>query len=197
MHHAYLHESKETVPDLSWVAAADLIREDTPKLTIEMARELTRRVYTEPVGETKKRAALIVAEQINHEAQNALLKLLEEPPVHTTFHFVMSNQSRLLPTLRSRFEAVATTGAGDTAIAKEVLSLPLSEQLELVATKTSEKDLGWQESLLVGLERLIATKKLSREMLPTLIFVRTKISGPGASAKMLLEHLLVRVAELN
>jgi DNA polymerase-3 subunit delta' len=44
---------------------------------------------------------------MNEATQNALLKSLEEPPAATVFILVTSNPHRLLPTIRSRCQAVS------------------------------------------------------------------------------------------
>ena len=42
------------------------------------------------------------ADEMNENAANALLKLLEEPPVHTVIFLTSHNMGKLLPTIRSR-----------------------------------------------------------------------------------------------
>lgn len=42
------------------------------------------------------------ADELNVSAANALLKLLEEPPIQTVFFLISTNATRLLPTIRSR-----------------------------------------------------------------------------------------------
>ncbi|MFA6278733.1 MAG: hypothetical protein WCS97_02730 [Candidatus Paceibacterota bacterium] len=54
------------------------------------------------VGE--QRVIIIAASRAYHEAQNALLKLFEEPPVGTYLFFVLPSLGGLLPTLRSRVQ---------------------------------------------------------------------------------------------
>src|SRR3989344_3552787 len=52
---------------------------------------------------TKAGKAIIVSvERLFHEAQNALLKLFEEPPEDTLIILVIPSDGNLLPTLRSR-----------------------------------------------------------------------------------------------
>ncbi len=48
----------------------------------------------------------LVAQEASQEAANALLKLLEEPPVDTWFVLTSSEPGRLLPTIRSRATAI-------------------------------------------------------------------------------------------
>ena len=55
-----------------------------------------------------RRAAVIAdAEWLNQEAQNALLRLLEEPPPQTALLLVAATASGLLATVRSRCQRVA------------------------------------------------------------------------------------------
>ena len=54
-----------------------------------------------------KTLIVFLPEKMNAEAANKLLKLLEEPPQGTLFLLVSHNPERLLPTIRSRCQAIA------------------------------------------------------------------------------------------
>lgn len=73
---------------------------DKQLITIEQIQKL----YTETRSKnTVRNTWLIVgAEDMSEEAQNAFLKLLEEPPAKVTFILSVSNAEKLLPTIRSR-----------------------------------------------------------------------------------------------
>ncbi len=62
--------------------------------------------------------AIIVdaADDMNLNAQNALLKLLEEPPARTVFLLVCHAPARLLPTIRSRCRALALRPLDETVL---------------------------------------------------------------------------------
>src|SRR3546814_16161283 len=47
-------------------------------------------------------AFICAADEMNLNAENALLKILEEPPAHSLFLLVSHQPGRLLPTIRSR-----------------------------------------------------------------------------------------------
>ena len=69
--------------------------------SVDDARALSSIAFR--TARTKAGRALIVsAERLFHEAQNALLKLFEEPPEHTLIILVVPSSGTLLPTLRSR-----------------------------------------------------------------------------------------------
>ena len=71
--------------------------------------DIIRRLYaTTKTIETGTRLIIIdYAERMGVQAQNAFLKLLEEPGVNTHFILLTHNVSRLLPTIRSRVQFVA------------------------------------------------------------------------------------------
>ena len=76
-----------------------------------LAVDLIRRFLIEPAGmkptQGRRRVFLIRdAERMNEEAQNALLKTLEEPPGSACLIVVTSSASRLLPTIRSRCQHI-------------------------------------------------------------------------------------------
>lgn len=76
-------------------------------LSVEDARRITELAAGAPFrGEHK--VLIISANRAYHEAQNALLKLFEEPPPGTYLFFVLQTLGGLLPTLRSRVQALDT-----------------------------------------------------------------------------------------
>ncbi len=68
------------------------------------------------------------ADEMNTSSANALLKVLEEPPVKSLFLLVSHQPGRLLPTIRSRCRVLPLTALGDDALAHVLsdngLSLP-------------------------------------------------------------------------
>jgi DNA polymerase III subunit delta' len=90
-------------PDLFWVERGT---EDT-RVRIGQIRALQHALRLS-AGEGGRRIAVIAdAEWLNQEAQNALLRLLEEPPPRTTLVLVTASPAGLLATVRSRCQRVA------------------------------------------------------------------------------------------
>jgi len=74
-------------------------------LSVKAARGVIREAYIAPTGDTK--AILIPdSDAMLHSAQNALLKVLEEPPEGVVFFLVATDSKLLLPTIKSRVEMV-------------------------------------------------------------------------------------------
>lgn len=91
-------------PDLVWVERGA----DDTRVRIGQVRAVQERLRLRALGEGGHRAAVIAdAEWLNQEAQNALLRLLEEPPPRTVLVLVAATASGLLATVRSRCQRVA------------------------------------------------------------------------------------------
>ncbi len=77
-------------------------------LTIDDARSIKKMHESRPVTEDGKKIFIIIANNINSEAQNTLLKLLEEPASYAYFFIIIPQSGLLLPTVRSRLHFVET-----------------------------------------------------------------------------------------
>lgn len=71
-------------------------------IKIEQIRELQKRVQEKPIISNKKIYIIDDADLMTQEAQNCLLKTLEEPPEFTTIILIGSNENAFLPTIKSR-----------------------------------------------------------------------------------------------
>lgn len=73
---------------------------------IDAIRQLRQNAWLLP-GEAPCRVCVLCgAENMTDQAQNALLKILEEPPEHTVFILTAENRSMLLPTILSRVQTL-------------------------------------------------------------------------------------------
>jgi DNA polymerase III subunit delta' len=76
------------------------------EISIDAVRSVISELRLKPVVPSKglaKRVVLINgANFLSHEAQNALLKVLEEPPGHTMFILTATSANKVLPTISSR-----------------------------------------------------------------------------------------------
>jgi DNA polymerase III subunit delta' len=75
---------------------------DTGAIKIDQVREAVERAAYRPFEGRRRVVIVDNADALNAEAQNALLKTLEEPPAASTFILVTSRPDMLLPTVRSR-----------------------------------------------------------------------------------------------
>jgi DNA polymerase III delta prime subunit len=89
-------------PDLFWVGRG---QEDT-RVRIAQVRALQAALHLGSYEGGWRAAVIEDAEWLNAEAQNALLRLLEEPPPRTVLVLVAASSAGLLATLRSRCQRV-------------------------------------------------------------------------------------------
>jgi DNA polymerase III subunit delta' len=81
--------------------------EDRPSITIEQIRRLVSSLSLRSYRADGVRVVIIdQADQLTVEAQNALLKIIEEPPAGTRFILVVNQPETLLTTVRSRLAAL-------------------------------------------------------------------------------------------
>ena len=66
---------------------------------IDDAKEVIKEAY---IAESANKYLILIAKGYRVEAQNALLKILEEPPRHIVFIVVAPSKTAFLPTIRSR-----------------------------------------------------------------------------------------------
>ncbi|MDR0931152.1 MAG: hypothetical protein LBM38_05385 [Clostridiales bacterium] len=112
---AYAHAKNLVTSDYDFLEVTnqnfDADKADKPALTVEGVRNFLDIVPIAPYGDSKvfviPQADLMLA-----EAQNALLKVLEEPPAFCTF-FLIGNHNLLLPTIRSRCQLMLSDDKTD------------------------------------------------------------------------------------
>jgi DNA polymerase III subunit delta' len=75
---------------------------DSAIIGIDQARNISERASYRPYEGRRRVVILDPADAMERPAQNALLKLLEEPPAATMLVLVTSQPDQLLPTVRSR-----------------------------------------------------------------------------------------------
>ncbi|HEY4523828.1 MAG TPA: hypothetical protein VJK04_03080 [Candidatus Paceibacterota bacterium] len=76
---------------------------------IDTVRRLKEFLWQKPIKSPKKTAVIVNGDTLTPEAQNALLKISEDPPPNSQIFIILKNEENLLPTLRSRFPKIYLT----------------------------------------------------------------------------------------
>ncbi len=118
------------------------LEKDKKNISIAQVRNMGSRICSRP-NEAKFRMVLILhADKMNIQAQNALLKMLEEPPDKTFFILSSTQEMKLLPTIHSRCRKVRFKPLSEAFIATYLKNhYQLDDMLCHIVSKTSGSDL--------------------------------------------------------
>lgn len=101
-------------------------------IRVARARAIVRRAHTKPFGGLYNIFIVVDAHTMREEAQNALLKLLEEPPEKCILIFITTNLDALLYTVRSRLQKLRFS-----PLSPEVIKKILTDHYGLDASTAS------------------------------------------------------------
>lgn len=159
--------------DLNKIDAFDRqILEFEKALGIEDVRKIQEKIYLKPFKGERKALFVIMLQGATPDAQNAMLKLLEEPPAHTLIYLVTTNHLSFIPTVLSRAklieperEEIKIEGEG----LEKILSLDgAGERLYLAQVVSKEKTeaIGWLEkAILAAREKMLENVENKQEAL--------------------------------
>ena len=139
------------------------------------------------------RIFIIATPSMTSEAQNALLKTLEEPPADSMFFFIVSAPQSLLPTLRSRMQilSLAPSESDELVDVQKFLAALPEKRLELLKPLLEKDDDDKRDlrPILNFFSSLESRLVKSPEGLRTLYSARKYINDKGALLKPLLEQV--------
>lgn len=193
-HHAFLYidqsVSLKVLPTEIQTQSADIQHVSVDTFSVSDARTLRESASVRPAV-AEKRLFVVFTQSMTHEAQNALLKLFEDPPVTAEFHVVMPSLQALLPTLQSRFLIISSIVVPNQAIEvfSEFLDQSYADRLTTITTKTKAKDVVWIQLILQGAYDWLQTNSSAHEARKSVALVDQFVMRRGASKKMLLEEL--------
>lgn len=159
------------------------------------------------------KVASISVQGITHAAQNALLKMLEDPIGKTTFFVLIPSRASLLPTFLSRvmlIDASEGSGKGSRAIKKrsnadavEFLSAPIAKRLDMVKSIIDEEDKDLSLTFIINIEDAAyeqlenASPSDKLHFLQTIQTVDEYKHDTSVSLKMMLEYLALNLPVLK
>ena len=130
----------------------DLITVRDPEhknLPVKMVREIRDDMFIRPNEADRK--IYLFAQDMGIEGQNALLKVLEEPPAYGVFMLLTDNPEKLLPTVRSRCTELALQALPRQLLLSTLADrFPEADQQNLEAA--ADRSGGWLGQALMLLE---------------------------------------------
>ena len=101
----------------------DFITVDDPEkktVPVDLIRQARADMYVRPNEAEKKIYLFPRAQDMGIPGQNALLKILEEPPAYGVFLLLADNPEKLLPTIRSRCTELALTALPEQLLHRQL-----------------------------------------------------------------------------
>lgn len=217
-HHAYIIEggveAREKLFEIlenSWKIATKGNPDFSHQIFISLAVDEARLIKDRAQGKAfsaGKKIFVIEADSITVEAQNSLLKILEEPTPNTHFFLIGGCVKNLIPTLNSRVQRIRTNAKNTPAtdnLAYEFLQASIPKRLALIKKLTDEiKDEKRTKAdaltLLHEIEMLLynetsSEQKPSHKVLADLEICREYMTDRSAGIKMLLEYVALIIPQ--
>jgi DNA polymerase III delta prime subunit len=189
--------------DLPPIANPDVITLRHTSLSVDDVRRLGS-LASQASSKGDKKAIIVSASRLFHEAQNAMLKLFEEPVPGLTLILIVPSEGVILPTLRSRLTALPRAKQEGPSTAEEFLALSVEDRkkrLEKIynrskSDKQEEKQEARREALelVQDLTRYFYAQdegQMKRELLGDLTFFTKTLHERSAPLKLVFEHLQV------
>lgn len=202
--------------DVTILALETSVKQNTQSIGIEDVKQMQKKIFLKPIKSEKKAIIIDEAELLTIEAQNALLKILEEPPAHTLIILSTSTKETLLPTILSRCQIIQLEEEQQAISEKEkeelqtfLESLPelgIGERLKIAETvaKDKNKAIEWISKLiLVARENLLKKHSLETpdtfdtpdtlDTLKKLQSLHTLLKTTNVNARFAIENTLLSI----
>ena len=176
--------------------------EGKKNIGIDQVRTIKGFLYTDPQGSTHKAVVILNAQLLTVQAQNALLKVLEEPPTYGILILTSKSYSSLLPTVMSRCKQIRlnTQIVNQTEVTfNEIISVPVGERF-LYVEKLSQMEKeelistfeGWVYQIRGDMLKEISyNPKLAIE---SIMKAKSDIENTNINGKMVLEWLFITLS---
>ena len=123
-------------PDFQLIESVD------GKIKIEQIRQMQRKVAEKPIISNNKVYIIDDADTMTTEAQNCLLKTLEEPPEYITIILICTNEGNLLSTIKSRCTRIQFEPIKDEEIKEYVKTKLPDEQISEKLIELAQGSIG-------------------------------------------------------
>lgn len=161
----YIHDLLSSPTELIRLVA------EKSSLTIKQVQDLSG-----PLSVVARLPRLVWIQEANLltiPAQNALLKMLEEPPDSTSFYLTLNSATSLLPTIRSRCQTIplplhSPLHTTHLSALKEVMSLSPGDRLMAITKRDRAESILWITQIESALKVKLADSTVTRAGVKTL-----------------------------
>ncbi len=179
---------------------------DVGNIGVDLIRDLQARLSTRPTSRLEKVAVITRGDNLTEEAQNSLLKILEEPPDNTVIIILAQNPDNLLLTILSRCLLITLPQATPilpnsekeklAQLIKKLPNFSIAEKFKLAENWSTNRQeaLTLLENLLIVMHEIITNNPDSS---PTItlqieaIFAAKTYLSANCNVRLTLENLLL------
>lgn len=133
-----------------------------PSIGINNVRKLKKFLSFKPYSKPKKIGLILSADKLTLQAQNALLKTLEEPSKHSLLLLELTNPNKLLTTVLSRCQLI------EVKQSPPLINTPRSEPSLKLIKELTRSSPGSRLNLVKNISSQEETRKLLQQMLQRL-----------------------------
>jgi DNA polymerase III delta prime subunit len=176
--------------------------DDEEKLGVEQTKKIRGFLSIKPYSAQGKAVVVISAHNLTPDAQNSLLKTLEEPPEESLIILGTEKEEQLLPTVLSRCEiirikdylpseeSVTKNSDTDTPDINKLISSSVEERLEFIE-KLEDKG-GFLDSLIVFFRKRLNKGESNLEYIKLLLQAK-KWQKSNVNLRAILEYLMLEL----
>ena len=155
-----------------------------------------------PISSNKKALIIESAWQMNKEAQNAFLKILEEPAKNTYIFLIINHKDQILPTIYSRSVPVYIVGKSEPAeqknndLIKNILNTEnTAERMRLWLKAKIEKEEihAWLMSILPQLRQNLLKTRSKNTAIAIRSLLKSLFAPIGQNWQMTVENLIISI----
>lgn len=180
----------------------------TQSIGIEVIKRMQNKLFLKPIKSENKLVIIEDAQLLTTEAQNALLKVLEEPPAHTLIMLATETKEALLPTIISRCQIIHLEETAKklsekdleayTTFVEHLGALTIGECLKKaeVLAKDKNKAIVWIQNIMILLrEKLLATPEDTSllETIRSFQSLHTLLKTTNVNPRFAIENTLLKL----
>ncbi|PIR80128.1 MAG: hypothetical protein COU25_01710 [Candidatus Levybacteria bacterium CG10_big_fil_rev_8_21_14_0_10_35_13] len=200
-------EKAKKITDEQKISKFDVFTLETEKsLGIADVKSITRQIFLTPLRGNKKAVIVECFQGATTEAQNAFLKVLEEPPLSTTI-ILLSSDNFFLPTILSRCKLIEPDKGMSlkndeekeySQILENLRILKIGEKLKLAQdlTKDRQTALNFMENLIIAARSKMIMGEKSAEYKKKIDILQTyykEIKQSNVNLRLGLENLFLEI----
>lgn len=173
-----------------------LLIEEEEKIGVEDTKKVREFLSMKPYQSRGRGVLILNAQNLTIDAQNSLLKTLEEPPIHSLIVLLSDSEHSLLPTIISRCRLIRVDGEGNADIDEKNLKIlgslegmDIAKRFEIIE-KIEDKESFLRQLIIFYRKQLKEREKIDIEFLKELLEAE-KWSKSNVNIRAILEYLML------